>query len=108
MNLPLATDSSYQEYEELLDVAIDRIRAYDAEFLVISLGFDTFELDPLGKFKISVEDYETIARKVRKGLMHAKGGKGGIEKCLILLEGGYVVERLGECLMSWLRGWEEC
>ena len=109
LNLPLATDSTFPEYEKLLDVALQRIKEYEGgELLIVSLGFDTFELDPLGKFKIGTEDYETMARKVRGSLMVGENGKGmGMGKALILLEGGYVIDRLGENLLSFLKGWEE-
>ena len=108
LNLPLAIDSSYASYEQLLDVAIGKIKEYRAKFLIVSLGFDTFELDPLGKFTIETGDYERMARKVRRGVMNEPGGgEKGIGKALILLEGGYVIDRLGDNLLSFLKGWEE-
>ncbi|RMZ88999.1 hypothetical protein DV736_g3770, partial [Chaetothyriales sp. CBS 134916] len=117
VNLPLDTGSSYAEYAQLLDAAIARIREHAPRFLVVSLGFDTFELDPLGKFGIEMGDYERMARAVRKGVMKKKKGgrmteagdegEGPVEMALILLEGGYVVDRLGENMLSFLKGWEE-
>ncbi|RMZ81921.1 hypothetical protein DV738_g1939, partial [Chaetothyriales sp. CBS 135597] len=74
VNLPLDTGSSYAEYAQVLDTAIARIRQHAPRFLVVSLGFDTFELDPLGKFGIGTADYETMARAVRRGLMAGEGG----------------------------------
>ncbi|RMZ79042.1 hypothetical protein DV737_g3610, partial [Chaetothyriales sp. CBS 132003] len=113
VNLPLDTGSSYAEYARLLDAAIARIREHGPRFLVLSLGFDTFELDPLGKFAIGTADYESMARTLRRGVMmkteegdEAEAG-GPVEKALILLEGGYVVDRLGENMLSFLKGWEE-
>ncbi|RMD42971.1 hypothetical protein DV735_g2142, partial [Chaetothyriales sp. CBS 134920] len=55
-------DDSYAEYAQLLDTAIARIRQHGPRFVVVSLGFDTFELDPLGKFGIATADYESMAR----------------------------------------------
>jgi acetoin utilization deacetylase AcuC-like enzyme len=107
LNLPLATDSSYEEYTILLETAIEKIKEYAPEFLIVSLGFDTFELDPLGKFGIGTGDYEDMARRVRRGLKVGSEEMGAVRKTLVLLEGGYVIERLGENLMSWIRGWEE-
>ena len=78
---------------------------FEPEFVVVSLGFDTFHLDPLGKFEIETGDYEVMAREVRRSL--AEIDKDGRMRCLILLEGGYVIERLGENVLSFLRGWEE-
>ena len=62
------------------------------------MGFDTFHLDPLGKFDIDTSDYGVMAARVR--------GAVGDVPALILLEGGYVVERLGENLGAFLGGWE--
>ena len=100
LNLPLKTGSSVEEYLAKLDIGLDGIQQVDPEFLVVSLGFDTFHLDPLGKFEIETEDYERIAKVIRAKLK-------GVRRNLILLEGGYVVEKLGGCLLSFLRGWEE-
>lgn len=98
LNLPLKTGSSFQEYLGKLRIALDAIQTFKADYLLISLGFDTFQLDPLGKFQICTEDYETMARTVRTSLMDLPA--------MLVLEGGYVIDRLGENLLSFLRGWE--
>ena len=104
LNLPLPTNSSFDAYLEKLSIALRRIQEFNPDFLVLSLGFDTFNLDPLGKFEIETSDYEVMAREVGRTLMGAGTDKG--MRCLILLEGGYVVERLGENTLSFLRGWD--
>ncbi|KIW19000.1 hypothetical protein PV08_03290 [Exophiala spinifera] len=98
VNLPLKVGSSIDEYLEKLDHALSRLVAYGPGFLVVSLGFDTYHADPLGSFQIHTEDYETIARKTRQSL------KG--VPALILLEGGYVIEELGNNVLSFLKGWK--
>ena len=100
LNLPLAQGSPFEEYLELLDIALERIGEFRPEWVVVSLGFDTFRGDPLGGFGIGTEDYKTMAGKVRG----AKGVRG--VKSVILLEGGYVVEEIGNNLVEFLRGWE--
>jgi acetoin utilization deacetylase AcuC-like enzyme len=83
------------------------------DFAVLSLGFDTFHLDPLGSFRIETMDYATVAGQVRERLKGLERGVGEGDSsadhvpCLILLEGGYVVEKLGPNLLSFLKGWEE-
>ena len=103
-NLPLPTNSNFAAYLDKLGIALQRIREFKPEFVVISLGFDTFRLDPLGKFEIDTEDYEVMAREVRMSLMGVKRETN--VRCLILLEGGYVIERLGNNMLSFLKGWE--
>ena len=110
-NLPLAARSSLESYLGKVDEALAFFSslgeadkwARRPDYLIVLLGFDTYETDPLGGFKISTEDYAVIARKVA-GKM---GGPFEEVPTLILLEGGYVVDRLGENLMSFLKGWRE-
>ena len=98
LNLPLATGSSVEAYEEKLDIALEALRSFAAEFMVVSLGFDTFRLDPLGSFQIDTDDYAAIARSIRQKLLSMPA--------LILLEGGYSIEHLGNNLVAFLDGWE--
>jgi acetoin utilization deacetylase AcuC-like enzyme len=104
LNLPLPRDSSFEAYLEKLQIAMDRLMQHKPEFVVVSLGFDTYETDPLGKFRISTEDYATMAATVKAGVKVLEGGKGA--KSLIVLEGGYVIGKLGENMLSFLKGWE--
>ena len=99
LNLPLPSGSSFDSYMQKLQIGLDKIKQWQSEFLVVSLGFDTFYLDPLGKFQIEEEHYWIMASQIRKELEM-------IGKSVVLLEGGYVVDRLGACLMSFLKGWE--
>ena len=105
LNLPLPTGSSFEAYLEKLQIALERVREFKPECLVVSLGFDTFRLDPIGKFDIDSPDYEVMAAEVRKCLLELK--RAHEVRCLILLEGGYIVERLGGNMLSFLRGWRD-
>lgn len=98
LNLPLPKGSSFEDYRANLDGALTALSRFGPDFLVVSLGFDTFRLDPLGCFDIDTEDYETMARDVR--------GKLPDLPAVILLEGGYSIEHLGPNLLSFLAGWE--
>ena len=78
------------------NAAVRRIREYRAEALVVSLGLDTFEHDPISRFKLKHEDYV------------AMGGR--IAACdlptLFVMEGGYAVEALGVNTVNVLQGFE--
>lgn len=97
-NHPLPTRSSAEEYLRMVKVAIGEIGEFDAEFLIVSLGFDTFHLDPLGCFQLETGDYGRVADTIRRELKMP---------CLILLEGGYVIKDLGGNLVAFLDGWED-
>ncbi|ORY62406.1 esterase/lipase [Pseudomassariella vexata] len=98
VNLPLRTGSSFSEYMKLLTEGLKHIVKHDPMFLVISMGFDTFRLDPLGNFAIDTEDYAVMARTVRDQLADVPA--------VVLLEGGYVVEHLGPNFLAFLGGWD--
>lgn len=99
-NYPLPTGSTFAQYLEKLKEAMSELVKFAPEYLLVSLGIDTFHLDPLGNFQIETEDYEVMASTIR-------GVKGILDiPSLILLEGGYVLDRLGPNLTSFLVGWE--
>lgn len=52
-------------------------------------------------FGIDAEDYEVIPRKVL--------GSEGLEgiPAILVLEGGYVVDKLGDNMLSFLKSWEK-
>lgn len=99
-NFPLKTGSSFEEYMDKLNDALGELAAFQPEYLFVSLGFDTFHLDPLGKFQIETDHYREMAKAIRC----SKGANG--VPCAILLEGGYVIDRLGKNMLSFLEGWE--
>ena len=98
VNLPLATGSSFGAYMEKLKEALQTVRWFTADYLVVSLGFDTYHLDPLGKFDIHTENYKVMGWQVRSALKELPAA--------ILLEGGYVIDQLGDNLLNFLQGWE--
>jgi len=92
--LPARPNSTKEDYFTTLDKALDVIRnTWQPEYLLVSMGFDTFRNDVLGGFEIEVGDYEAIGERLR-GL--------GLP-ILVLLEGGYH-EDLGELAVHFLRG----
>ncbi|PKS09315.1 hypothetical protein jhhlp_003929 [Lomentospora prolificans] len=99
-NFPLMVHSSAKQYTNMVKQAMGIIEKAKPTYLVVSLGFDTYRMDPLGSFAIDTEDYETIARLVSEAPC-----LDGVPT-VILLEGGYVLEALGPNLSSFLRGWE--
>lgn len=105
LNLPLPASSSFEDYLARLSIALAAIQHFRPRWLIVSLGFDTFHLDPLGNFKIFTQDYAEMARQVR-GHPGLRWQEDGV-KALILLEGGYVIDRLGENAVAFLKGWEE-
>jgi acetoin utilization deacetylase AcuC-like enzyme len=94
VNLPLPHGSTGEVMHAAVDRAIERIRAFNAEAMVVALGFDAHARDPIGVLKLDSEDFAGIAERVK-----ALG-----VPTLVVQEGGYAVEAIGDCLRAFLRG----
>jgi acetoin utilization deacetylase AcuC-like enzyme len=95
-NLPLRSGAGWTEYRVALQQAIERIRRHEPQLLVVSLGLDTFEKDPISRFKLRTHDYPEIGRFMASVATPT----------LFVLEGGYAVDELGLNTVSVLRGFE--
>ena len=97
-NWPLAARTGLDEYAVALAEALGMIAAFAPDApLVISAGFDTFERDPIGDLALRTQDYREIGRMIASLRMPA----------VVLQEGGYAVDVLGDnavALLSGLRG----
>jgi len=97
VNLPLPRGADFSVWRDALAVALARIRAYGPDALVVSLGVDTFERDPISFFRLASEDFTTYG-----GLI------GAIRlPTVFLLEGGYAVEEIGVNAVNVLSGFEQ-
>jgi len=94
LNLPLPWGSGWRDYRPALDQALAAIRRFGADALVVSLGVDTFEHDPISQFKLVHDDY------ARMGEMIAGAGL----PTLFVMEGGYAVEAIGINVANTLEG----
>jgi acetoin utilization deacetylase AcuC-like enzyme len=96
LNIPLPAGASNADYLEATDRALDAIATVPASVVVVSLGFDTYGLDPIGDFALTTDVYHEVGRRV------AALGR----RLVILQEGGYHRPSLGQNARTWLRGAE--
>jgi acetoin utilization deacetylase AcuC-like enzyme len=94
LNLPMPRETAWSGYAEALTRASGAIDSFGADILLVSLGLDTYEYDPISFFRIRTEDY------LRMGAAIAKLGK----PTLFVFEGGYHVEALAENTTNVLEG----
>jgi acetoin utilization deacetylase AcuC-like enzyme len=92
VTLPPAADDD--AYLAALDPQLDRIAAWPGSMVIVSLGFDTYHLDPICDLSLTADGYHEIGRRV------AAAGK----HLVVLQEGGYHVTDLGTNARAWLRG----
>jgi acetoin utilization deacetylase AcuC-like enzyme len=71
----------------------EQARRCQPEFLLLSAGFDAHADDPIGSLGLTVEDFGTMTERL---LAVARVHCGG--RVVSLLEGGYHLQRLAECV----------
>ncbi len=96
LNLPLPEGTDWTRYEAALRRALQRIDAFAPDTLIVSLGLDTFEDDPIAVFQLKKPDY------LRMGEMIA----GAKRPTVFNFEGGYNIGALGEIAVNVLEGFE--
>jgi acetoin utilization deacetylase AcuC-like enzyme len=94
LNFPLPPGTGEQAYREVLAQALEEIRAFKPDFLVVSLGVDTVQGDPVGGLQLPAESFP---------------GLGGLIACLelpvlVVQEGGYSLRLAGPCVSGFLTG----
>lgn len=93
LNLPLAHGSGDRIFLEALDTALARIAEFAPAALVVALGLDASEHDPLGVLKVTLDGYAAAGRAIaRAGLPTA-----------MIQEGGYLCPALPLNLIAFLR-----
>jgi acetoin utilization deacetylase AcuC-like enzyme len=94
INVPLARGTADDAYLRELDDALSKIAAFGPGALVIALGLDAFEGDPFRGFAITTPGFGRIASLI-----------GELRLPTVLVqEGGYLSDELGENLASFLEG----
>jgi acetoin utilization deacetylase AcuC-like enzyme len=85
LNLPLPAGSGWEVYGAALGTALDAIRRYAPDALVVSLGVDTFAGDPISAFKLAGEHYPRIGGLLADLALPT----------VLVQEGGYAVAEIG-------------
>lgn len=94
VNYPLPLGAANTSYLQTLHKALNDIKKFKPEYLVVSLGFDTYEKDPIGGFKLTEPFYHIIGEEIAQLNL----------PILLVQEGGYFVKDLGALALSFLSG----
>ena len=98
LNLPLPTGTGWDGYRSALGLALDAIRQYAPDALVVSLGVDTFASDPISAFKLEGRHYPLMG-----SLLAALG-----LPTVLVQEGGYAVAEIGANVAGVLGAFAAC
>ncbi|HUA54092.1 MAG TPA: histone deacetylase family protein [Candidatus Sulfotelmatobacter sp.] len=96
LNLPLPHGTGDAGYLEALERGLDAIRRFAPGLVLVSLGFDASEHDPLGVLKVTRAGFAEIARRVAALALPT----------VLIQEGGYLSDHLGGLLVAFLGGFE--
>jgi acetoin utilization deacetylase AcuC-like enzyme len=82
------------EFSDQLQAFADQMRP---QLILISAGFDSHRLDPIGSLGLEAEDFASLTRRVIEiATVHAAG------RVISVLEGGYHVDALAQCVAAHL------
>ena len=97
LNLPLPAGTGFADWAQALQTALDAVRRFGADALVVALGVDTFEGDPISRFTLRSDDYLQVGR------MLASAGLPTV----MTMEGGYAVAEVGVNVVKVLKGFQD-
>ena len=95
-NYPMGPGTDYGTWSKALDQTCNDISSFKPDVLIISLGVDIYENDPISFFKVKSEDFVTIGQKLAKLKLPT----------LFIMEGGYAVQEIGINTVNTLKGYE--
>lgn len=95
-NFPMPWGTEWQDYRASLERGLSRIRDFAPDVLVVSLGVDTFEKDPISQFKLKTEHFPAVGAAIA-GVANCP--------CLFVMEGGYAVDVIGVNTVGLLTGY---
>jgi acetoin utilization deacetylase AcuC-like enzyme len=94
LNLPLPAGTGLERWMQALQQALSEVERFRADALVVPLGVDTFEGDPISRFTLKSGDY------LRVGQALASAGLPTV----FTMEGGYAVAEVGVNVANVLEG----
>ncbi len=96
LNLPMEAGATDQDYADIFrEQIVPAVVNYHPDLLIISAGFDSHHLDPLGGMEVSAQGFAKMAQEIE--VMKKKTGNIPV---LYALEGGYSLKGLSESVRS--------
>ncbi|XDZ51294.1 histone deacetylase family protein [Neisseriaceae bacterium CLB008] len=96
LNFPMPHGIDEAGFFQHVDQAIEAVHTFNPDVVVHILGFDVYVDDPQSKSAVSTEGFRRLAQKI-----------AAINKpTMVLVEGGYLVEKLADNLTAFMQGLE--
>lgn len=97
VNYPLPPATAFAAWSDALQRALAQIADYAPDYLVVSLGVDTYKADPISFFKLESEDFHTYGGAIAALNLPTA----------FIMEGGYAIEEVGINTVNVLEGFSE-
>lgn len=94
INFPMSHGTDEAGFFHHVDKALDTVKLFNPDVVVHVLGFDVYKDDPQAKCKVSTQGFKTLAEKM----------KALNKPVIVLVEGGYCIEKLNENLQAFISG----
>ena len=94
LNLPLPRGTDDAGFLSALDQALERIRSFGSDVIVVALGLDAHVDDPFREFAVTTPGFTRMAQTITQSGL----------PLLLVQEGGYVSDALGQNLTAFLNG----
>jgi acetoin utilization deacetylase AcuC-like enzyme len=94
LNLPLPRGTNFVIWRKALGQALDAVKAFNADALVVPMGLDTFEGDPISGFTLHSADYFAVGEALASARLPT----------VFTFEGGYAVDAVGTNAVNLLEG----
>jgi acetoin utilization deacetylase AcuC-like enzyme len=103
LNVPLPAGADDDDHRRALcDIMIPAVERFQPQFLLVSAGYDGHMRDPLGGMRVSTAGYRMMLEAIATLAREACGGK-----LAVVLEGGYDLVALRECVEASLEAMVE-
>jgi acetoin utilization deacetylase AcuC-like enzyme len=98
LNFPLPAGTTFETYQHSFNDAIGSIKKFNPTYIVISLGLDAVDGDPLGQFLLKSSDYRIMSKTIKE-----------LNKpVLVVFEGGYSESSiLVQCAEEFISGFNQ-
>lgn len=96
LNITYPPGTPYPTWSKGLETACQRIAHFRPDALVVALGVDTFEDDPISFFKLKSADYLAMGKRIAQLALPT----------LFTMEGGYDVDAIGVNAVNVMQGFE--
>ena len=94
VNFPMPHGTDEAGFFEYIDKSIEAMTLFDPDVIIHVLGFDVYKDDPEARCTVTTEGFTVLAQKL----------KALNKPLIVLVEGGYYLQKLNDNLQAFLSG----